>query len=180
MLEPDPANRSHLARIFALNGGWPSNVIAVEQGLWKESATLDFAACSNPGSALAGLSGTEAAIRHKISYENARLIQVPMLSLADLVEKYGIERLDFVKMDIEGAEIEAVQGALEVMERFKPRFAIASYHWRDGAQTSDALEKLFRQARYHARTGFFEHRTTWAAPLSDETAQSGETAHNAA
>src|SRR4051794_37510406 len=43
----------------------------------------------------------------------------------------GGPRLDLIKMDIEGAEIEAVEGAGDVLERFRPRFSIASYHARD-------------------------------------------------
>jgi len=50
------------------------------------------------------------------------------------VERYRLDRLDFVKMDIEGAELEAMSAAGETRARFKPRYAIASYHPLDGGK----------------------------------------------
>jgi FkbM family methyltransferase len=37
-------------------------------------------------------------------------------------------RVDFIKMDIEGAEMEALEGAARVINEFKPRLAISGYH----------------------------------------------------
>jgi FkbM family methyltransferase len=38
------------------------------------------------------------------------------------------ERVDFVKLDIEGAELEALDGAARTIARWKPRLAVAIYH----------------------------------------------------
>ena len=70
-----------------------------------------------------------------------------------------------MKIDIEGAEIEAVEGARQVIEELKPRFAIASYHVRDGKPTSEILPELFAAVGYHVETGFEQHRTTYASPV---------------
>lgn len=40
----------------------------------------------------------------------------------------GLERIDFIKLDIEGAELRALQGAEQVLRRDRPRLAIAIYH----------------------------------------------------
>ena len=45
-----------------------------------------------------------------------------------LVETGRIEKLDFVKMDIEGAELAALKGAEQSIRRFKPDLAITVYH----------------------------------------------------
>jgi len=63
-----------------------------------------------------------------------------------------LERLDFVKKDIEGVEIEALEGSLSLLSSHKPRFAIASYHLRDGRRTAETLEQMFRSAGYLAET----------------------------
>lgn len=38
------------------------------------------------------------------------------------------QRVNFIKMDIEGAEVRSLMGAREVIERFRPRLAVAVYH----------------------------------------------------
>lgn len=54
------------------------------------------------------------------------------ITLDDYVERSGIKQVDFIKMDIEGGEREAMKGALETIKRFKPRLAICVYHlWDD-------------------------------------------------
>ena len=45
------------------------------------------------------------------------------------------ERIDLVKMDIEGAEIEALKGARRTLSRFKPELLVMAYHERDGRRT---------------------------------------------
>ncbi len=50
------------------------------------------------------------------------------LSIDDFVNNNNIERIDFIKMDIEGAETMALEGAVETIKKFKPKLAIAIYH----------------------------------------------------
>lgn len=49
-------------------------------------------------------------------------------SIDHLVETGRIEKLDLVKMDIEGAELPALKGAEKSIRRFKPDMAITVYH----------------------------------------------------
>jgi len=51
-----------------------------------------------------------------------------MTSIDDYVTEAGIKRLDFIKMDIEGAELDALDGAYKTIQKFKPRLAISAYH----------------------------------------------------
>lgn len=53
---------------------------------------------------------------------------VPLRSIDNLVNSKEIHQIDFIKFDIEGAEMDALQGARESIERFKPKLAISLYH----------------------------------------------------
>lgn len=50
---------------------------------------------------------------------------IETVSLDDFLEG---ERITFIKMDIEGAELDALQGAAEIIETQKPKLAISVYH----------------------------------------------------
>ena len=50
------------------------------------------------------------------------------VSLDGYAEVAGLPRVDFVKMDIEGAEPEALAGAVDCLARHRPRLAISTYH----------------------------------------------------
>ncbi|MBF0582698.1 MAG: FkbM family methyltransferase [Magnetococcales bacterium] len=51
-----------------------------------------------------------------------------MTSLDDYVSNRNLSRVNVIKMDIEGAEVAALEGASEVIKKFKPRLAISAYH----------------------------------------------------
>lgn len=57
---------------------------------------------------------------------------VQTVTLDDYVMWQNLARVDFIKMDIEGAEVMALNGARETIRHFKPRLAICLYHkWDD-------------------------------------------------
>ena len=55
-------------------------------------------------------------------------IRVPVTTIDSIVSELHLDRVDFIKMDIEGAEKEALQGAAATIRRFRPRMAISSEH----------------------------------------------------
>jgi FkbM family methyltransferase len=55
-------------------------------------------------------------------------VQVPLTTIDKLVAELGLARVDFIKMDIEGAESNALTGARDTISRFKPRMAITAEH----------------------------------------------------
>ena len=55
-------------------------------------------------------------------------IKVESLAIDDYIAQNGIPKVDFIKMDIEGAEMRAIKGALSTIQRDRPKLAITIYH----------------------------------------------------
>jgi FkbM family methyltransferase len=145
--EPDWKNCLWLRRNIEQAG--LKNITVVEKGLWKETTRLQFAT---------GKDWTSHLVTNSSS---GHVVEVPVIGFEDACYIAGSVP-NFVKMDIEGAEVETVEGALDYIGRNRIRFAIASYHDRNGQPTSAFLEPMFKRAGYQVETGFPAHPTTWA------------------
>lgn len=131
------------------------NVVTVKKGVWNQS-TQQALWVSESTLSNRLLSGQEAA------GNTGPTDTVDCITIDDLMDTLNPKRLDLVKMDIEGAEIEALEGSQETIKRFVPNIAIASYHMRDGQQTSHRLETFLAERGYRVRTFFQPHLTTCA------------------
>jgi FkbM family methyltransferase len=73
---------------------------------------------------------------------------VPVTTIDAVVAESRFGRVDFLKMDIEGAEPEALAGAGETLRRFSPRLSITTYHhpddWRRIARQIRAFVPAYR------------------------------------
>jgi FkbM family methyltransferase len=59
---------------------------------------------------------------------SSRNQRVPLRSIDYLVKHNEIARINFIKLDVEGAEMATLRGAGESIQRFKPKLAISLYH----------------------------------------------------
>lgn len=57
---------------------------------------------------------------------------IPSVTIDSFVSREKCQKIDFIKMDIEGSEVPALIGARETITRCKPKLAISVYHkWDD-------------------------------------------------
>jgi FkbM family methyltransferase len=85
-------------------------------------------------------------------------VQVGTIAIDDFVRAHDVPRVDFIKMDIEGSEREALRGAADTIRRFKPKLAISAYHQPDDLFVLPALIKEIEPSY----ALFFDHYTIHA------------------
>lgn len=117
-IEPGPENLECLRRNLAREIG-EGKVIVVPKGVWDKSDVLTLNSDPN-NSARDSL--------YNLEGPGIRQIKVELTTIDKLVTELGLHRVDFIKMDIEGAEEKALLGARETIKKFRPRMAICTYH----------------------------------------------------
>jgi FkbM family methyltransferase len=142
--EPDARNRAVLERNVRLDGR--TNVTIIPKGLWDSDDVLNLDQD--------GLASTVV--------EHAADSTIEVTTLDAVVAALALPRVDVIKMDIEGAEIRAIQGCVETLRRFAVHACIASYHVVNGETTSHFLEKFFRDQGYTSTSAYPRHLTTYA------------------
>jgi FkbM family methyltransferase len=122
MVEPDPINVECLKRNFRSEIA-SGRVVLLAEGAWSSKGSMDL----NTGVANSGTGS--------MMYKEAgsRTVSVPVRPIDDMVAEQKAPRIDFIKMDIEGAEREALKGAAGTLKRWRPRMALDSYHLPDDA-----------------------------------------------
>ena len=66
------------------------------------------------------------------------------IDLDTYVAKKNLPRVDYIKLDIEGAELEMLHGAAKIITRCKPKMAVSAYHRREDLWTLATYIKSLR------------------------------------
>ena len=59
---------------------------------------------------------------------NRPAVKMKSTTIDKFVEENNIEKIDYIKMDVEGAEKNILEGSIKTIKKFKPSLAIAIYH----------------------------------------------------
>jgi FkbM family methyltransferase len=111
-LEPDPNNFRQLQE----NYKGAEKIFLINAGVHEKNDSLNF--LSNEWGCCSSLSKNN----------TGKTITIKVLSL-DTIEEVKKTKISFIKMDIEGVELEALKGARETIKRDNPRLAICLYHY---------------------------------------------------
>jgi FkbM family methyltransferase len=122
-----PSNLDVFRRNLEINPDLKDRIEIVDRPVWSDSGTVLY--CSDKGS------GSRVSPDKKQEQD----LEVSTLTIDDLVKEKNLSRLDFIKMDIEGSEIPALEGALQTIRKFKPKLALSVYHKLDDFDTIPRL-----------------------------------------
>jgi FkbM family methyltransferase len=124
--EPDPNICSYLLKNLSQNN--IQDVVVHEKAVWNTNDGVSF--------------GVEGADGGSVFLQAEKQIQLPSIRLKDVLEKY--DSIDFLKIDIEGAELEVMKDAES--ELFKVNHLFVEYHsWVNQPQELDVLLKILTQ-----------------------------------
>lgn len=141
--EPDKYNIEDFQKNIQLNKGVENNIFIHDLLLWNENKMVDFEEAGSVGSSAVWFSGKN------------KLVKKRAVTIDSWVAENNIKQLNFIKMDIEGAEIEALDGCIDTIKKLKPNFAIASYHIVNGEPTYIKVESFFKRMNYNYKTVTF-------------------------
>lgn len=106
-LEPDGKNFKKIQR-FVQEAGL-ENVHLLNKGIWSEEGILSFAASGGRQSAL----------------QSDGKVEVLVDSVDHIMQG---KQVSYMKLDVEGAEFEALSGAAETIDKWTPKLFVAAYH----------------------------------------------------
>jgi FkbM family methyltransferase len=160
--EPVPELRARLEAALRQNHISPDAVRVVSAGLWDQPGESEFYQVTNQAQhELSGLKN-----RHWLDPYPVQKIKVELTTIDSICA--GLPRLDFLKLDIEGAEMNALRGGRGTVQKFQPIVSFEQdqfspqyfgYSWQDLLDYFDSLEyevyDLFG-ARYDDASAFHE------------------------
>jgi FkbM family methyltransferase len=135
-IEPEPVSLECFRRNLSAEIR-ENRVIVVPKGAWDKEDTLTL-----------HVDPADAGGSSFLWQKTGPSIKVPLTTIDRIVADLKLPKVDLIKMDIEGAEKNALLGAAETIRRFHPRLAIVLEHNTDDV---DVLPAVARQiwSGYH-------------------------------
>jgi len=94
--------------------------------------------------------------------DGKRRQSVETISVDGLVDRFDLDRVTMLSLTVNGAEVEALQGAEETLNDFRPRIRLAGWYYRDGRRIADITAEIL--ARYDYRVFIGPRGNTMAIP----------------
>ena len=123
VLEPDALNRLQLQRNVALNG--IDNVQILPFAAWCMSTRVGWHCGAEP-------------VWHRVTENREHTREAVYID--DLVFKLRLPRLDWIKLDIEGGEVQALRGGTRTLASLRPKLFIEIHETRQ--QVDDLLKSM--------------------------------------
>lgn len=150
-----PKNLEVMRANIALNPHLSPRITVLEHPIGSESGRKMYSVESGPASRIASTKLDD------------RYVECSILSIDALVRERDLPSVDFIKMDIEGSELDALKGAEETIRKYRPKLAICIYHSPNDyitiPQYLSGLELGYRFYIEH-HTIFLEETVLFAVP----------------
>jgi FkbM family methyltransferase len=109
------SNLAIMERNFARNPDLSERIGIIRQPIWSRSGENVWFEDGGPGTKVNSTAGTAQK-------------SIDTTTIDEAIAARNLSRVDFVKMDIEGSELQALQGSVNTITAHKPKLAISIYH----------------------------------------------------
>jgi FkbM family methyltransferase len=112
-IEPNEQN----FELLALNTAWAVNVHTIPAALWADRGSVSLIDPGNGAWAFRLLESEDRSDVIDRGSAEPSATSVPAITITDLIQDYGLERIDLLKLDIEGSEVELFTNSSAWIER---------------------------------------------------------------
>jgi len=146
-LEPHPANYKLLLKNIRLNE--LQNVITLNVAAWNKDCIMKLFVGKN--------SETHSLARKAHENVTEKYFYVKAFKLDNVVKKLGLRRIDWVKIDVEGGEIEVLEGMSDILRKYKPRLIVEvfKYNYRRFAELLKSCHYKFTPIIEYENHGYY-------------------------
>ncbi|MBC8337547.1 MAG: FkbM family methyltransferase [Alphaproteobacteria bacterium] len=163
--EPVPYMADALAKTFQING-FSSSVVSLK-ALSDSIGEAAFTIAQKEGDLLnvrcSGLG---------IDLEGGHQTTVATTTLDAFCKEENIDRLDFIKIDVESHEAAVIQGGACAIERFQPAIVFEAGHWQETPEHRQIIHDTLAPLGYRVVGILIEHgliETDWESYLAFKT-----------
>jgi FkbM family methyltransferase len=135
-IEPAPGNLHALRRNLGPEIA-AERVVVVAKGAWHMRETLTFA--------IDPKHPARSSLVEPLRVEGVFSLSIEVSPLDEVARELRLPRVDFIKMDIEGAECRALEGAVGILRRDKPQLAIAVEHTEDWLANARSVREIVQK-----------------------------------
>jgi FkbM family methyltransferase len=140
-VEADPATYRVLEQnVQSMRVAGTTWLVPVHAAIWKQNGTIEFLSEGNMGATVA------AHARRK-----GETVLVRAITLEQLLAEMAIEKVDAIKMDIEGAEYDVLPALLPMLAAHRPRLILEVHRDAAGKIDFDGLCELLATIGYTTR-----------------------------
>ena len=109
-------------------------VVVVDKGVWHEEAVLPLVIVDG------------CSVCNSVTHQMPAAVDVPLTTIDHAAEALKLARVDFIKLDIENAEANALRGAAKTLRRFHPRVAVALENAKNRYEYADEVLGIMHDA----------------------------------
>lgn len=100
-----------------------ANATALHRAVWKDTTELELETSFAQGNSLI-----------EEVQQGSRKERVRTVAIDGLVEEFRLDRLDMLSLTLNGAEVEALEGAAKTLQALRPRIRLAGWYARGGTK----------------------------------------------